>query len=101
MLFTNLYDAKTHLKIEDDYNDDDIYIVQLLNVSETAIMNYLNDSLSGYTESTLPTPIKQAIYFLIANFYLNRQMVSFASQAIEIPYTFNFLLNNYKNPVIC
>ena len=101
MQYTNLADAKAHLKIEDDFTLDDEYIIGLLNVAELAVQNYCNDSFTGYTPSNIPLTIVQATYFLMTNFYSNRQMVSFASQAgQEIPYTFQFLLNPYKNYVI-
>ena len=99
MQYTNLIDAKQHLNIEADYTDDDNYIISLLNVSELAISNYCNDTFSDYTASTAPVTLIQAVYFLTANFYVNRQPVSFA-QGYQIPYTFEFLLNPYKNYTI-
>ena len=99
MKFTDLTTAKLQLNIEDSYYDDDIYICQLLNVSEIAISNYCNEDWSTYT--TIPVTISQAAYLLTAHLYANRQVVSFATQAgAEIPYTFQFLLNPYKNFVI-
>jgi len=98
-MYTNLIDAKSHLKIEVDFTDDDNYINQLLTVSEQAVKNYLNDDLFEVQLEDIPLPIIQATYFLMANFYINRTMVSFA-QGIEIPYTFQFLLNPYRNYII-
>lgn len=97
MKYTNLSNGKLHLKIEDDYTDDDMYISNLLDVAELAVLNYLNDSITSYT--VVPLPIVQATYFLMANWYGNRQIISFA-QGIEIPYTFQFLLNPYKNYIV-
>lgn len=100
MKYTNLIEAKRHLNIETEFSDDDVYITSLLNVAELSIQNYCNDELfSEYTELTAPVTLKQAVYFLIGNFYANRQIVSFA-QGVEIPYTFQFLLNPYKNYVV-
>lgn len=104
MIYTNVDDAKLHLKIESDYVDDDIYIASLLDVAELSVMNYINDVpetyiTSGTTEYNVPLAIVQATYFLMSNFYVNRTMVSFA-QGVEIPYTFQFLLNPYKNYTI-
>ena len=101
MKYTSLNDCKTHLNIEPDYTEDDNYITSLLNVAELAIQNYCNDeTFSGYTSADAPVTIIQAVYFLVGNFYANRQIVSFA-QGVEIPYTFQFLLNPYKNYTVC
>jgi len=100
MKYTNLIDAKTHLNIESVFTEDDIYITSLLNVAEIAVSNYCNDvTFEDFTALTAPVTIVQAVYFLVANWYVNRQIVSFA-QGVEIPYTFQFLLNPYKNYVV-
>lgn len=100
MNYTNLTDAKKHLNIEPEFTDDDSYITSLLNVAELAVSNYCNDStFSAWTDITAPVTVKQAVYFLVGNFYVNRQPVAFA-QGYEIPYTFQFLLNPYKEYVI-
>jgi len=101
MNYTTLTAAKAHLNIESDFIEDDAYITSLLNVAELAIQNYCNDdTFSAYTALTAPVTIVQAVYFLVGNFYANRQIVSFA-QGVEIPYTFQFLLNPYKNYTVC
>ena len=100
MKYTNLLDAKTHLNIESDFTDDDLYITSLLNVAELAVQNYCNDeTFADFTALTAPVTLVQAVYFLTANWFINRQIVSFA-QGVEIPYTFQFLLNPYKNYVV-
>ena len=99
MAYSTLYEIKKHLNIESSFTDDDSYINQLLSVAELAINNYCNNGLSGYTSSTIPVTIKQASLLLTAHFYLNRQIISFAN-GIEIPYTFQFLLNPYKNYIV-
>ena len=100
MKYTNLINAKLHLNIESSFTDDDLYITSLLNVAELAIQNYCNDeTFSGFTATDAPVTIVQAVYFLVANWYINRQIISFA-QGVEIPYTFQFLLNPYKNYIV-
>lgn len=100
MKYTTLTDAKRHLNIEPDFTEDDAYITSLLNVAELAVQNYCDDvTFADYTAETAPVTLVQAVYFLVGNYYANRQPVSFA-QGIEIPYTFQFLLNPYKNYVV-
>lgn len=100
MKYTTLSDAKKHLNIEASFTDDDSYITSLLNVAELAVQNYCDDiTFEDWTALTAPVAIVQAVYFLVGNFYGNRQAIAFA-QAVEIPYTFQFLLNPYKNFVV-
>lgn len=100
MAYSTLYELKRHLNIEQDYNDDDAYLQDLILVTELAINNYLNYSGSTMNETTVPLTIKQASLLLAAHFYTNRQLVSFA-KAEEIPFSFRFLLDPYKNYIVC
>lgn len=99
MAYITLFELKRHLNIETSYNEDDTYLQDVLAVSQLAIENYCNLGLSGYTDETIPVTVKQATLLLAAHFYLNRQLVSYA-QGYEIPYTFKFLLNEYRNLII-
>jgi hypothetical protein len=72
-----------------------------------AISNYCNGGLQevvtividNVTYTALPKVVKQACLFLAAHFYLNRTPIAFTSTS-ELPYTFQFLLNPYKNFVV-
>jgi len=99
MAYISLSQLKEQLNIEQEFVSDDGYLTQLISVSELAIDNYCNAGLSGYTANDIPVTVQQAALLLASHFYLNRQIVSFA-QGVEIPYTFQFLLNPYKNYVI-
>ena len=99
MQYTNLIDCKEHLKIEQEFEDDDIIVTAYLNAAEKAVSNYCNDSFSGYTAENIPPDLQLGVYFLVTNFYLNRSPIAFA-QAYKIPYTFDWLLEPYKNYVI-
>lgn len=96
MAYTTIHEVKRHLNIESSFNDDDGYLQDLIEVSAIAIQNYLNDSLSGQTETNVPMTIKHAALLFTAHLYIHRQIVSFAN-AVEIPYTYKFLLDPYKN----
>ena len=111
MAYTTLRNLKRHLNIELStselttelevlYNEDDVYLQSLILVSESAISNYCNGGLDLYTDLTMPKTIIQASLLFCAHMYLNRSMISFA-QGYELPYSFQFLLNPYKNITIC
>lgn len=105
--FTTVAELKKHLNIEADWTEDDSYLQELLYVAEMAISNYCNGGLEEDTTvvvtngsyTALPKTIKQACLFLAAHYYLNRTPIAFTSTS-ELPYTFQFLLNPYKNFVI-
>ena len=91
-------ELKRQLNIESDFTDDDTILQHYLNVSEQSTINYLNlytGSTSGVTGSTRPVSIDQAVLLLAAHFYVTRQLVAFG-QTYKIPYSIEFLLNNYR-----
>jgi uncharacterized phage protein (predicted DNA packaging) len=95
-------DLKRQLNIEADYNDDNTLLQSYLNVSEKAVINYLNlytGSTSGYTMNNAPIEIQQAMLLFAANLYQNRTIISYGN-LVKIPYTFEFLLNDYRNKTV-
>jgi hypothetical protein len=94
----NIQELKRQLNIEAEYTDDDIILQQYLNVAESSVLNYLNyytGSTSGVTGTNMPAPVLQGILLFAAHLYTTRQIISYG-QGYKIPYTFEFLLNPYK-----
>lgn len=94
----NLENLKLHLNIYSGDTTDDVVINNYLDVATIAVNNYLDvaaDISSGYTSNDL-TIINSAIILLAAHYYNNRNMVSMGNTS-DMPYTFKFLLNNYRN----
>lgn len=99
--YFTLNELKAQLNIETSFIADDTYLSGLTTVVTTSVQNYCNYGLTGYTTTTngvtvVPAPVKQAAIMLAAHLYINRTLVSFA-QGVEIPYSFKFLLDPYKN----
>jgi hypothetical protein len=95
----NITQLKRQLNIEVDYVSDDIILQNYLDVAQEAVVKTLNlytGSTSGYTGSTTPVSIQQAILLLAAHLYVTRQIISFG-QPYSIPRTFDFLLNPYRD----
>jgi len=91
---------KRQLNIELTYDSDDQILQTFIDVADAAVTNYCGeDALTGYTNETMPTPVIQAVVLFATHMYMNRNMVAF-SQGTEIPYSFRFLLDPYKNYVI-
>lgn len=95
-----ILDIKRQLNIELTYTDDDILLQHMLDVSTSAVEKYLGtNALTGYTETQIPKEVIQAIVMLASHFYLNRNMITFA-QGLELPYSFKWLLDPYRNIII-
>lgn len=99
MAYTTLATIKAHLNIETAYTDDDTLITQLIEVVELAIREYCCWTDEEYPDEDIPATVKHSALLLAAHLYTNRTMVSFA-QALEIPYSFKFLLNPYRNHTV-
>lgn len=100
-MYILLKDAKKHLNIDNDFNEDDKYILHLIQVAEDVIAKRIDKNLedcvnpkTGYLNKS----IIQSILLLIGQFYANREATS-PTSANEIPIGFNFLcdLNKHYN----
>ena len=60
------------------------------------------EATCGYTASTLPSPIKQAILMLVGHFYENREATTSRSSdaSKEVEFAFKALLDPYRKHVI-
>ena len=103
MNYTTLNFFKLQLNESTGDTTNDIVMTRYLNVSELAVNTYCNNSLTGYTGTTgstnMPITVIQTMYLLAAHLYINRTPVSF-TQGVEIPYTFKFLLDPYRNLIV-
>jgi len=96
----NVNMLKRQLNIEQDYHDDDAILQHFLDVAEQSVTTYCGvTGLTEYTDTTMPISIHQAVILLASHFYLNRNMVSFG-QGTEIPYSFRFLLDPYRDFIV-
>lgn len=90
--------AKKHLNIEDDFNEDDEYILSLIEVAESAVRVHINEDFASIAEKNggcLPPPILQAVLLMIGNLYTNREPLGTNQQ--ELPLSYQYLIDLYKN----
>jgi len=97
MAYISLEDVKLHLRV--DFNDDDKYIEQLINVAEASLANNLgitleNLLLSG-SLSDLPADLKHAENILVSQWYENREPVN-TLLVRKIPYSLDYLIYPHK-----
>ena len=98
-MFIELNRIKKHLNIDSYYTDDDDYLTYLEGVAETVVEKHIDNKLSELldTNGDLPTPLVHAMLLFIGNLYQSRESVAFNSSPIEIPLSYSYLLDLYKN----
>ena len=90
--------AKKHLNIEEDFTEDDEYILSLIEVAEAAVRVHVNEDFASIAEKNggcLPPPILQAALLMIGNMYQNREPIGTKNQAL--PYNYQYLIDLYRN----
>lgn len=97
MSYLNLDLVKKHLQVDEDYTEDDEYILALMDVAENSISQHLDIALDELAEDgELPSSITHAMYLMIGNLYANREPVYYG-QIVKIPYTYEYLVGLYKH----
>ena len=97
-MYTQLYKIKKHLNIDNDFHDDDEYLCQLAEVAEKVVERNIDTTFENLEdgEGEIPSPLTQAVLFLVGNYYANRDSVAFASSS-NVPYTFQYLIDLYRD----
>ena len=96
-MYVTLCEAKKHLLVDNSFNDDDEYILALIDIAEEAVSININIPLDSITVGgELPPAVKAAILLLVGNLYANREPVAYTSVS-KVPYTFDYLISLYKN----
>lgn len=98
-MYLTIEEIKKHLNIDDDFTDDDEYLLSLEEVAEGVIEKHIDDSLEDIASMNggeLPRPLLHAMLLYIGNLYANRESISYSS-AIEIPFAYDYILSLYKS----
>ena len=97
-MYIQLDYAKKHLNIEENFTEDDEYILGLIEVAESAVRVHINEDFASIAEKNggcLPPPILQAALLMIGNMYQNREPIGTKNQAL--PFNYQYLIDLYKN----
>ena len=95
-MYVTLNEAKKHLQIDEDFIEDDGYIIALIKVAEGAVEAHLGKPFKDCLEDgELPAPIIHSILLMVGNLYASRESVVFTS-ANKVPYSLDYLLGLYK-----
>lgn len=97
-MYLDLDIIKKHLNLDDDFVADDEYLKQLAEVAENAVSIHIDRDFLELEdeEGNLPPALQHALLLLIANYYNNRESVTNVS-ANNIPFSYNYLLDLFKN----
>lgn len=97
-MYLQLYQVKKHLNIDEDFRDDDEYLMQLAEVAEKVVERNIDTSLKLLEDGDgdIPSPLMHAMLLLIGNFYANRESVAFANST-NVPYSYQYLIDLYRN----
>ena len=96
-MYVTLSKAKKHLQIDQDFKDDDEYIISLIQVAEDAVESNLNIPLASLLkDGVLPQSVYHAILLMIGNLYANREPVAFGT-VVKLPYSYEYLIGLYKH----
>lgn len=93
--YVTVDELKRHLNI--DYEEDDVYLGELLAAAESAVELYLQRPLSELLDDSgnLVADMRMAVRLLAGGYYANREPAAFAA-ATEIPYGLSFLLTQRR-----
>ncbi len=98
-MFLNIEQIKKHLNIDEEYKEDDNYLLSLYSVAQKVVEKHTDVNLEYIAEvngGELPSPLNHAILLFIGEMYRNREINSFTS-VNTIPYNFDYILSLYKN----
>lgn len=99
MAYIDLQLAKRHLNVEQEFTDDDDYIMGLIEAAEAVvsmdICTPLNELEEG-EDKKLPAPLRQCILLMVGQLYANREPVAFAQSSV-VPLAYKHLVSLYRN----
>ena len=97
-MYLQLYQIKKQLNIDDEFHDDDEYLVDLAMVAQNAVQRHIDRPFEELEneEGMLPMPLIHAMLLMIGSFYAKRESIAFAATT-EVPLAYEYLLSLYKN----
>ena len=98
MACITLAEAKRHLNIEDDFEDDDQYISSLIAVAQEVVAQDICVPLAELEGETgeIPAPLRQAMLLLIGNYYASRESVAFGG-LVQDTKAYKHLIGLYRD----
>lgn len=97
-MYLKLQEIKKHLNINEDFNDDDLYLLELAKVTENIVQKHIDRELAELEdeEGNIPSPLAHAMLLLIGTYYASRESVAYVSTS-ELPHAYDYIIALYKN----
>jgi hypothetical protein len=92
MSIVSLVAAKQHLRVSS--SDDDAYLLDLIDIAEHFVADELN--MSAVDLGTAPLPVVQAVKFLLAHWYENREPVTNGNVTRSVPLSYDSIIYKYR-----
>lgn len=108
MIYLKLYQIKRHLNVDERFQEDDEYLLELAEVAQAAVEKHLDRKLSDIAKDNggvLPPPIVHAMKLLVAEYYGQREAISYTGTQV-VPLAYDYLLAPYidykpKKEILC
>jgi uncharacterized phage protein (predicted DNA packaging) len=98
MAYITLAEAKKHIQVESNFEDDDTYITSLVEAAEGTVERNICHSLADYVkEGKLEAPLRQAVLLMVGHYYSNREPVAYGVSMHEVPMAARHLMNLYRD----
>lgn len=93
-MFTTLSTVRKHINIDDDFHDDDQYLLELIEVAENIVAKQINRPLPACVgqDGLLPATIRHSILIVVANLYSQRESIA-PIQMHKVPHTLEWLMS--------
>lgn len=96
-MYLNLEQVKKHLNIDEDFHDDDLYLLDLITVAEDAVSVNTNKPLCKVAiDGVLPAAVVHACLLLIGTLYAHRESVTH-STVNKVAHTYDYLIALYSD----
>lgn len=97
-MYITLEEAKKHLNIEQDFNEDNTYILYLIEVAEAVVARYICQPLIDLEDPThhIPAPVKHAAMLYMGDLYNSREGNAYGVNVSQVPFTFQFLCDAWR-----
>lgn len=108
MIYLKLYQIKRHLNVDERFQEDDEYLLELAEVAQAAVERHLDTSLQEIAKDNggvLPPPIVHAMKLLVAEYYSQREAIAYTATQV-VPLAYDYLLEPYidykpKKELLC
>lgn len=101
-IYISLEQIKAHLNIDEDFHDEDQYLMSLADVAVKAIENHIDTCICQFVhDGELEAPLLHAALLLIGNYYMNRESESIGHIVNTVPHGYEYLLQPYREYYAC